>query len=58
VIEKSKDCEKVTCSNCADANDLEFDFSMAFQPIINCKTRLIYGYEALVIPICLYTGSI
>lgn len=48
MIEKSKDCEKVTCSNCADANDLEFDFSMAFQPIINCKTRLIYGYEALV----------
>ena len=46
--EKSKDCEKVTCSNCADANDLEFDFSMAFQPIINCKTNLIYGYEALV----------
>ena len=46
--EKSKDCEKVTCNNCADANDLEFDFSMAFQPIINCKTNLIYGYEALV----------
>ncbi|MBH0026515.1 MULTISPECIES: EAL domain-containing protein [unclassified Pseudoalteromonas] len=46
--EKSKDFEKVTCNNCADANDLEFDFSMAFQPIINCKTNLIYGYEALV----------
>ncbi|MEL0640952.1 EAL domain-containing protein [Pseudoalteromonas aliena] len=46
--EKSNDCEKVTCNNCADANDLEFDFSMAFQPIINCKTNLIYGYEALV----------
>ncbi len=46
--EKSKNCEKVTCNNCADANELEFDFSMAFQPIINCKTNLIYGYEALV----------
>jgi EAL domain-containing protein (putative c-di-GMP-specific phosphodiesterase class I) len=46
--EKSKDLEKVTCNNCADTNDLEFDFSMAFQPIINCKTNLIYGYEALV----------
>ena len=45
--EKSKDLEKVTCNNCADTNDLEFDFSMAFQPIINCKTNLIYGYEAL-----------
>jgi len=46
--EKSKDFEKVTCNNCADTNELEFDFSMAFQPIINCKTNLIYGYEALV----------
>ncbi|MDO6549038.1 EAL domain-containing protein [Pseudoalteromonas carrageenovora] len=46
--EKSNDCEKITCSNCAEANNLEFDFSMAFQPIINCNTSLVYGYEALV----------
>ncbi|GAB0110464.1 hypothetical protein PA7559_17320 [Pseudoalteromonas distincta] len=45
MIEKSKDCEKVTCSNCADANDLEFDFSMAFQPIINCKTSRKAGHN-------------
>lgn len=46
--EKSNDCEKITCGNCAEANNLEFDFSMAFQPIINCKTNHVYGYEALV----------
>ena len=46
--EKSKYCEKVTCSNCAETKKLEFDFSMAFQPIINCQTSLIFGYEALV----------
>jgi len=46
--EKSTDCTKVTCSNCEDANTLEFDFSMVFQPIINCQSNNIFGYEALV----------
>jgi len=46
--EKSTNCAKVTCSNCEDANTLEFDFSMAFQPMINCQTNHILGYEALV----------
>jgi EAL domain-containing protein (putative c-di-GMP-specific phosphodiesterase class I) len=46
--EKSNDCEKITCGNCAEANNLEFDFSMAFQPIINCNTNHVYGYGALV----------
>lgn len=46
--EKSTNCTKVTCSNCEDANTLEFDFSMAFQPIINCQSNNIFGYEALV----------
>ena len=46
--EKSTNCTKVTCSNCEDANTLGFDFSMAFQPIINCQSNNIFGYEALV----------
>jgi EAL domain-containing protein (putative c-di-GMP-specific phosphodiesterase class I) len=46
--EQSRNCEKVTCSNCDGTSELEFDFTMAFQPIINCKTKLIFGYEALV----------
>ena len=46
--EKSQSCEKVSCSNCVDSNELDFDFTMAFQPIINCQSNTIYGYEALV----------
>ena len=46
--EKSQSCEKVSCSNCADSSELDFDFTMAFQPIINCQSNTIYGYEALV----------
>ena len=46
--EKSQSCEKVSCSNCADSNELDFDFTMAFQPIVNCQSNTIYGYEALV----------
>jgi len=46
--EKSQSCEKVSCSNCADSSELDFDFTMAFQPIINCQSSTIYGYEALV----------
>lgn len=40
--------DRFSCENCADRNTLDFDFTMAFQPIINCKTHEIYGYEALV----------
>ncbi|EJK2113962.1 EAL domain-containing protein [Vibrio navarrensis] len=40
--------ERITCRNCADKNQLGFDFSMAFQPIINCDTQSVFGYEALV----------
>lgn len=40
--------ERITCRNCADKNQLGFDFSMAFQPIINCHTQTVFGYEALV----------
>ncbi|KYN79560.1 diguanylate phosphodiesterase [Vibrio cidicii] len=40
--------ERIACRNCADKNQLGFDFSMAFQPIINCHTQTVFGYEALV----------
>lgn len=40
--------DRFSCGNCADENSLDFDFTMAFQPIINCKSNEIYGYEALV----------
>ena len=46
--QKQTDCERLSCSNCAEESELDFDFTMAFQTIINCKTKSMFGYEALV----------
>ncbi len=46
--EKPMIYDRFSCNSCADKNSLDFDFTMAFQPIINCKTKQIFGYEALV----------
>lgn len=48
MVEKSTHCDRQVCSNCADDNELGFDFTMAFQPIVDCKAQSIFGYEALV----------
>lgn len=40
--------DRFSCDNCADTSSLDFDFTMAFQPIVNCQTKQIFGYEALV----------
>lgn len=40
--------DKSPCSRCEKENRLSFNFTMAFQPIINCTTQRIVGYEALV----------
>ena len=40
--------DKSFCRQCVDASDLGFDFTMAFQPIVNLKLREVFGYEALV----------
>lgn len=39
--------DRFSCDNCADRGTLDFDFTMAFQPIVNCQTQQIFGYEAL-----------
>ncbi len=36
------------CEECTNGEGLDFDFTMAFQPIINSSTREIYAHEALV----------
>lgn len=46
--EKSIACESVRCSECTQMSHLDFDFTMAFQPIIECRTQTVFGYEALV----------
>ncbi|WP_286269206.1 EAL domain-containing protein [Thalassotalea hakodatensis] len=40
--------DRFSCNGCKDKGSLSFDFTMAFQPIINCQEKTIYGYEALV----------
>ncbi len=51
VIEKMEEqvvYDRFSCAKCAEESSLDFDFTMAFQPIINCQTNQIFGYEALV----------
>lgn len=36
------------CQNCKSNESFPFEFTMAFQPIVDCETREIFGYEALV----------
>jgi EAL domain-containing protein (putative c-di-GMP-specific phosphodiesterase class I) len=36
-----------SCTACHDGLSLPFDFSMAFQPIVDVEQRRIYAYEAL-----------
>ncbi|WP_027330349.1 EAL domain-containing protein [Marinimicrobium agarilyticum] len=36
------------CSRCRDLPSLPFDFTMAFQPIVDIGTREVFAYEALV----------
>lgn len=36
------------CSNCASSERLSFQFSYAFQPIVDVSTREIFAHEALV----------
>ena len=40
--------ERQVCGGCRDGDALDFDFSMAFQPIANLSTRTVFAYEALV----------
>ncbi|AFY38811.1 diguanylate phosphodiesterase [[Leptolyngbya] sp. PCC 7376] len=39
--------QPLECSACADSVGLDFDFTMAFQPIVNTKKKEIFAYEAL-----------
>lgn len=41
------DFAEFSCQQCAQACDLGFDFSMAFQPIIDWPNNRVFAYEAL-----------
>ncbi len=36
------------CKSCIDGTGLDFDFTMAFQPIVDIKNKKIFAHEALV----------
>jgi len=43
-----QDYRKISCRECAQGAGLGFDFTMAFQPIVNIAERNVFAYEALV----------
>lgn len=48
MAEETKIFDRFSCENCLDNNRLDFDFTMAFQPIVDCRSSSVFGYEALV----------
>ncbi|WP_439814576.1 EAL domain-containing protein [Zavarzinia sp. CC-PAN008] len=40
--------DKLGCGACRDGEALGFDFSMAFQPVVDVEARSVISYEALV----------
>src|SRR6056297_1963031 len=43
-----QDFRELTCAECAAGAGLDFDFTMAFQPIVDVSSREVFAYEALV----------
>lgn len=42
-----KDFQKLGCAECVNGAVLGFDFTMAFQPIVNTRLKTVFAYEAL-----------
>ncbi len=47
-MKPQKDFRHLGCAECAGGAGLEFEFTMAFQPIVNVATREVFAHEALV----------
>ncbi|MDX5363771.1 MAG: EAL domain-containing protein [Pseudazoarcus pumilus] len=47
-MQKPTDFRQLGCSECLEGAGLEFDFTMAFQPIVNAVSGEIFAHEALV----------
>jgi EAL domain-containing protein (putative c-di-GMP-specific phosphodiesterase class I) len=43
-----KNYRELGCLECAEGAGLDFDFTMAYQPIVNVTTRQVFAQEALV----------
>lgn len=44
----SQDFQKIGCAECTKGAGLDFEFTMAFQPIVNTRTREVFAQEALI----------
>ncbi|OIP72002.1 MAG: diguanylate phosphodiesterase [Oscillatoriales cyanobacterium CG2_30_44_21] len=47
-MNKLQEPQKIGCAECAKGAGLDFEFTMAFQPIINTSTKQVFAQEALV----------
>jgi EAL domain-containing protein (putative c-di-GMP-specific phosphodiesterase class I) len=47
-MDKSSEYSELSCKQCIESVELGFDFKMAFQPIVRCSSRQVFGYETLV----------
>ena len=47
-VERPSDFQELSCQQCINSADLDFNFSMAFQPIVNVKDKSVFAHEALV----------
>lgn len=47
-MQKPADFRPLGCSECLNGAGLDFDFTMAFQPIVNATTGEVFAHEALV----------
>lgn len=45
---KTPQPDREVCRQCQDEGELSFEFTMAFQPIVNAQSHTVFGYEALV----------
>lgn len=44
----NKTRQPTRCEACKEGKALDFDFSMAFQPILDIETKQVFAYEALI----------
>lgn len=47
-MKEDQEYKKIGCAECTEGAGLGFDFTMAFQPIVNTTTKEIFAQEALV----------
>lgn len=47
-MKRVKNFRDIGCSECLNGAGLDFDFTMAFQPIVDVSSKVVFAHEALV----------